>query len=116
MKNDKYYVKSEEIVNNNVDVNLSQNSGDGSINTSSGLAGANSKPKSYHMFANKGNSSSSMGNVNINSNKSSNLTALFARSNKARHNESMPISRQVNESNNITPVKDKRVKKLLNSG
>jgi hypothetical protein len=84
MKNDKYFVKTE---NSLTDLSLkNQGSFDGNSNISASASNSAVIPEVKKGFqilgANKANI-----NMNLNSNKSSNLSALFTRSSKNRHNE-----------------------------
>jgi hypothetical protein len=92
MKNDKYYKK--EIAENSL---TSQNSLEKESNSNQ------ISNKNYSIFANKKN-------ISQNPNVSSNLSALFTRSNKSRHNDGQ-LTRQVKESL-ATPSKES-LRKLL---
>jgi hypothetical protein len=124
MKNDKYFVKNENSLSDNINLKQ-QGSFDSNSNTSAGSnAGntantgtvSNNTNRSFPIFAGNPNKP----NLSMNSNKSSNLSALFTRSNKNRHTESQTGSsnnssknKQSIQSPDFTPNKEKSLKNLL---
>jgi hypothetical protein len=124
MKNDKYFVKNENSLSDNINLKQ-QGSFDSNSNTSAGSnAGntantgivSNNTNRSFPIFAGNPNKP----NLSMNTNKSSNLSALFTRSNKNRHTESQTGSsnnssknKQSIQSPDFTPNKEKSLKNLL---
>lgn len=118
MKNDKYFVKNENSLTENINLKQ-QGSFDSNSNTSAGTSSTgNVSNKNFSIFAGNPNKP----NQNMNSNKSSNLSALFTRVNKTRHSEIQTGSSTINNSSknkqnirspDFTPNKEKSLKNLL---